>query len=187
MKKLPTHVLRAPYCQPFRRGSSNWPQIDQLKNFLPIFNTESKFKGGLFYTKKCQLLSLGTHIVGRFGKMRVSANRPRMDQIENFSKPFSTKSKLKGDRFHEKNCQLVYLGSLNAGHFKQIGDVCQSTKKRTNFDFCNNFLYRIKIQRGIYFMEKIDISCSQGPMGRAVLVMPMPADRSKLDHQYYFV
>ena len=38
-----------------------------------------------------------------------------------FPKPFSTKSKLKGDPFFEKNCQLMYLWLHNAGHFVKMG------------------------------------------------------------------
>ena len=63
---------------------------------------------------------LGPHFAGHFEKWG-SANRPKMDQFENFSIIYCTKSKLKGGQFNENKSQLLYfrphivgrLGAIN--------------------------------------------------------------------------
>ena len=86
------------------RGSANRPKMDQFENFSIIYCTKSKFKKGQFNEKKCQLLYFGPHIVGRFGHIGGSANRPTIDRFEKFSTLFHTKSELKGGLFYEKMC-----------------------------------------------------------------------------------
>jgi hypothetical protein len=75
-------------------GSTNRPRIVQFWNSWTISYTKSKFKGGPFYEKNCQLMFLKPHFGGRFEKWGVrSANRPTMNRFANFSTLFFTKSK----------------------------------------------------------------------------------------------
>ena len=55
LKKLPTHVLEAPFCGPFSKmgGSADRPRMDRFENFSTIYHTKSELKGGPFYEKIC--------------------------------------------------------------------------------------------------------------------------------------
>ena len=63
------------------------------------------------------IMSIG----GRWGHIQGSADWPTMDQFVNFSTFSHTISEWKGCLFHEKNCQLMYLGPYIAGRFGNIG------------------------------------------------------------------
>ena len=62
-------------------GSTDLPTMDRFEIFSFFYHTKSEFKGGLFYEKNCQLMYLRPHIVGRFGHIGGSANRPRIVQF----------------------------------------------------------------------------------------------------------
>ena len=73
MKKMLSLVFWAPYCGPFWTywGVCQSAQNCPILKFLNIFDTKSKFKGGPFYEKNCQLMYLRPHFAGRFEKWGV--------------------------------------------------------------------------------------------------------------------
>ena len=78
---------------------------------------------------------------------RGSANQPRTDQFQKYSTIFFGKSKLKGCPFFEKIANSCIWGHTiqtisNKWECLPIGP------KWTDFEFFNNFMYKIKIQRG---------------------------------------
>ena len=77
-----------------------------------IFQSISSFNPDLreinFYEKYCQFIVWGPKLQAVW-RNKGSANRPKMDQLENFSTISYSKSKLKGGPFYEKNCQLMYF------------------------------------------------------------------------------
>ena len=84
-KKLPIHCLEPQIAGRLEKmGSANRPKMDKFENFSTISCSKSKLKGGQFNEKKCQLLYFGPHIVGRFGHIWGSANRPTIDRFEKF-------------------------------------------------------------------------------------------------------
>ena len=103
--------------------------------YLNNFFTKFKFKGGQFHEKNCQLLFFRPKIVGHFDK-KGSANLPNWSQFLSFSTISCKKSKLKGIRLIKK-CQFMYMGSLNAGRFKQKGVSAEIPihPEWTNFEF----------------------------------------------------
>ena len=65
---------------------------------------------------------LPTHVLGDpyCWQFRTNGGLPMDPKWTNFFTFYHTKSKLKGRPFYEKNCQLMYLGLHNAGHFEQM-------------------------------------------------------------------
>lgn len=61
--------------------------------------------------KNCQFIVWGPKLQAVW-RNRGSANRPKMDQFENFSIIYCTKSKLKGGQFYEKNANSCILGPI---------------------------------------------------------------------------
>ena len=59
--------------------------------------------------------------------------------------------------------------------------------KWTNFAFLYTFLYKINNQLGVYFMEKIDIFCIEGPLWQVIMVKRMPADWPNMGPSNFFI
>ncbi len=97
MKKLPIHVFRVLFWGPFLKngGSAKRPTMNRFANFSTFYYTKSKFEGGPFYEKNCQLMYLGPYSAGRFGPIGVSANQPKFDQFWLLRTFSCTKSKLR--------------------------------------------------------------------------------------------
>ena len=83
MKKIANSCIYGPILRAVlkNRGSANWPTMDRFEKFSTYSPTKSKFKGGPFYEKNCQLMYLRPHFAGRFGHIWGSANRPRIVQF----------------------------------------------------------------------------------------------------------
>ena len=115
-----------------------------------IFQSISSFNPDLreinFYEKYCQFIVWGPKLQALW-RNRGSANRPKMDQFENFSIIYCTKSKLKGEQFNEKMPTLVFWAPY-CGPFWTYWGVCQSAQNCPILKFLNFFLHKIQIQRG---------------------------------------
>ena len=59
------------------RSAHNGP----ICKFFNFISHKIQIQRGPFYAKKCQLLYFGPHIVGRFGHIGGSANRPTNDRF----------------------------------------------------------------------------------------------------------
>ena len=91
-----------------------------------------------------------------------------------------TKSKLNGGLFYEKNANSCICGpTMWAVSNKQTGCL-PSSPKWTNQNFLKQFLLQNQNSNWVYFIETIDISCFEGPMGQTILVKLMPADWPKI-------
>ena len=80
----------------------------------------------------------------------------------------------------------MYLGPYHAGRFGQTG-YRPISSNLSNFDFYEHYPVQNRNSKSVYFMKKIDISYIQGPMGRAVLVKPMPAKRPNMGRSNFFL
>ena len=87
-----------------------------------IFQSLSSFNTNLreinFYEKHCQFIVWGPKLQAVWRK-RGSANRPKMDQFENFSIIYCTKSKFKWGPCYKKKSQLMYLGAHFGGRLEK--------------------------------------------------------------------
>ena len=115
-------------------GSANWPNIDQFGNFKTISSTKCKLKGSLFMPKNW------VHIwESHFGQLA---------QFQKFSTISCIKSKLKGVSFMKKLLTQIWAISNKQG-------CLPIHPKWTNFEFFNNFYYKIKIQRGYIYGKNL--------------------------------
>lgn len=149
MKKMPTFVFWAPYCGPFwtNWGSANRPKIVQFLNFRPLFYSKSKFKGGPFYEKNCQLMYLRPHFAGRFDKRGVcqSANNGPFWKICNF---FLHKIRIQRGSVLRKNLLTHVLTALLCGPIWTSGGVGQSAQTGPILTFEN---FKKKFKGGIFY------------------------------------
>ena len=126
-----------------------------------IFQSISSFNPNLreinFYEKNCQFIVWGPKLQAVW-RNRGSANRPKMDQFENFSIIYCTKSKLKGGQFNEKNANSCILGPILWAVLDILGGLPigpQSTDLK-NFE---QFPTQNPNSKGVCFMKKIANSC----------------------------
>ena len=99
---------------------------------------------------------------------------------------FLYKIQIKWSLFYEKYWQLMYFGPHNAGCFKQIG-VSTNSPKIDHFKFYNNFLHKIKIQKGVYFMKKLTSSVFRAPWGRLFWLSSSPPSGQIWDDQFFLM
>ena len=128
--------------------------------------------------KNCQFIVWGPKLQAVW-RNRGSANRPKMDQFENFSIIYCTKSKLKGGQFNEKNANSCILGPILWAVLDILGGLPigpQSTDLK-NFE---QFPTQNPNSNGVCFMQKIANSCIWGPILRAVLKNGGSADRPRI-------
>ena len=115
-----------------------------------------------------------------------SANRPKMDQFENFSIIYCTKSKLKGGQFFEKNANSCILGPILWAVLDILGGlpIGPQSPNLKNFE---QFPTQNPNSKGVCFMQKIAISCIWGPILRAVLKNGGSADRPRMGRFVIFL
>ena len=115
------------------------------------FHFKSKFKGDQFLSKNCQLIVWGPKLQAIL-RNRGSANLPKLEQFENCSVFYCTKSK----KFMKKS-QLLYLGLHIVGLFERSGGggVCQSSQNSPIFQKFEQFLWQNQNSKGVHFIKKI--------------------------------
>ena len=124
--------------------SPKWTKVDIVQQFpAQILNLKGV----------SQLLYLKPHNVGHFEKTR-SANPLRKDQFQKISTISCSKSKLE---FYEKMQTHVFRVC-----FEQMGEGMLIDPKWTNFDFFNNFMHKVKIQKGRWLDSNQDQSRKNG-------------------------
>ena len=125
--------------------------VAYLGNYIHIkISQDTNFN---FYEKNCQFIVWGPKLQA-VRRNRGSANRPKMDQFENFSIIYCTKSKLKGGQFYEKNANSCILGPILWAVLDILRGVCQSAHNWPIWKFLNNFLHKIQIQKGSVLCKK---------------------------------
>ena len=132
---------------------------------LKIFNHilyKIQIERGTVELKKCQLLYFGAHIVGRFGHIGGSANRPTIDRFEKFWTISYTKYKFTGGPFYEKNCQLMYLMPHFAGRFWKMGGLPIGPESADLKNF-HLFITQNQNLEGVCFMKKMPTLVFRGP------------------------
>ena len=119
-----------------------------------IFQSISSFNPDLreinFYEKYCQFIVWGPKLQALW-RNRGSANRPKMDQFENFSIIYCTKSKLKGEQFNEKNANSCILGPI----LWAVLDILGGSANRPTIDrfekFWTFFYTKSKFKGGLFY------------------------------------
>ena len=124
------------YLGPYNAGrfrqvgvAANQPKLDQFWLIRTFSCTKSKFKGGLFYAKNCQLMYLRPHFAGCFEKWGVCQSAQN-GLIWNFLNSFSHKIRIKRGSVLWKNLPTHVFGALHysAGRFGQMGVLANRPK-----------------------------------------------------------
>ena len=145
-------------------GSANRPRIVQFWNLWTISYTKSKFKGGPFYEKNCQLMYLRPHFGGRFEKWGVCQSALNWP-IWKFFNIFLHKIRIERGSVLWKKLPTHVFGALQCGPFWTNGGVGQSAKIWPILTFKNIFLYKIEIQRGYLLRKNLPSHVIRAPCG----------------------
>ncbi len=95
-------------------------------------------------------------------KHRESANRPKIDQFENFSSISCTKSKLKGGQFNEKNANSCILGPILWAVVDRLGGL-PIGPELSNFEIYELLPTQIPNSKGVSFIKKLPIHVFKAP------------------------
>ena len=134
-------------------------QNSPILKFFEQFPTQNpNSKGGR--SKKIANSCIWGPILRAVLKNQGSANRPRMDRFENFQHYQTQNQNLKGSVHFMKKLPTHVFWALQCRSFWKNGGVSQSAHIGPSLTFYHIFLYKTKVQRRVYFYEKIAISCN---------------------------
>ena len=123
------------------------------------------------------------HLGNYLGQIGGSTNQPEMNKFENFTTISCTNVQIERGSILSENCQLVYLGPHNAGHFSHmgclpIGPICP------NF---NSFLYKTQIERGPFLEQNCKLMYLRPHNVSCFKQIGVSANRPKMDQFWNFL